>query len=135
MNSMRKGWAAIGLGALVLASPAIAGGAAGDLPQGVKTHVTEEGLTLVDAAGKPIYRLDTDRIIKRRPEIAATINARCGDVCARIWRPMAPPAGFTAAGDWGVIQRNGAAQLTYKGDPLYHFAGKNGSAAAPRKTE
>lgn len=112
--------------ATLLASPAVAGAPAEGLPAGLSTRVSDEAMVLVDKAGHPLYRLDLDRVIKRRREMAPVIAARCADVCDKLWRPVAAPEGFTAAGDWGVAKHSsGQSQLTYKGDPLYVFAGKS----------
>lgn len=121
-------------GSLLLAWPVAASSAEPGLPTGLQVSGSEEGLALTDAEGRALYRLDLDRYPRRRPDLTAIIAARCADVCDRLWRPAAPPAGFSPAGEFGTVQRkDGATQLTFKGDPLYTFAGKSldEAAAAP----
>lgn len=113
--------AALVLAAVFALPPAMA--AAGPLPAGVTTQKSDEGLTLALPDGKPLYRLDLDRIAKRRRDGARVIVERCANVCDRLWRPVPAPAGLPAEGDWTATPRPGGAQLTYKGDPLYSFAG------------
>lgn len=138
--SRGRTWAALALaaGTLIAApaaaattSPARATVAMGHaLPAGLALKDTEQGLTLTAADGQPVYRLDTDRVVKRRPGTARLIQQRCGDLCQRLWRPLPAPAGFKAGGDWTITQRDGVAQLAYKGDPLYTFAGQSLDEAA-----
>lgn len=100
------------------------------LPAGVKAQTSDEGLAVADADGHLLYRLDTDRLVQRRKDAAAILAQRCGDDCHRLWRPAAPPAGFVARGDWTLVTRGAAAQLAYKGDPLYRFMGASLDEAA-----
>jgi predicted lipoprotein with Yx(FWY)xxD motif len=97
------------------------------LPAGVSTRSTDEGLALSDARGQPVYRLDLDRYRARSKQASAQlIDGRCADVCDRLWRPLAAPPNFAPDGDWSVAKRpTGLLQLAYKGDPLYTFLGKS----------
>jgi predicted lipoprotein with Yx(FWY)xxD motif len=93
-----------------------------------------DGLALATRDGRVLYRLDLDRYRQRRKDAAHLIDARCAEVCAKLWRPVPAPANFAAVGEWGVDERSGEpAQLTYKHDPLYSFSGKSldEAAAAP----
>lgn len=118
-----KSAAALILAGLFALPPALA--AAGPLPAGITTRQAEDGLALALASGEPLYRLDLDRYAKRRRDAARVAAERCADVCDRLWRPAPAPAGFKAEGDWTTTERPWGAQLTYKGDPLYSFAGKD----------
>jgi predicted lipoprotein with Yx(FWY)xxD motif len=78
-----------------------------------------------------LYRLDLDRYRKRRPQSAKLIAERCGGACGQLWTPAAAPAGLKPDDDFAAVERKGApAQLSYKGDPLYTFAGKSLDEAA-----
>lgn len=118
-----KSAAAFVLAGLFALPPALA--AAAPLPAGVTTQKSEEGLALALSDGKPLYRLDLDRIAKRRRDASRVAAERCADVCDKLWRPVPAPKGFAAEGDWSATQRPWGAQLTYKGDPLYSFAGQS----------
>lgn len=129
-NGLVRSLAALA-GGLLLATSAAASPVESDLPAGLHARASDEGLALVDADGRSLYRLDLDRYGRRFPNAAQAIAQRCANVCDRLWRPAAPPAGFSPAGDFGVTKsKDGAAQLTFKGDPLYTFAGKSLDEAA-----
>jgi predicted lipoprotein with Yx(FWY)xxD motif len=114
---------------VLLAGPALA--ATRGLPAGLETRATKDGLALADAQGRLLYRLDVDRYAKRRKDAAQLIAARCADVCDKLWRPVAPPVALASGDDWSALKRpDGTAQLAYKGDPLYVFAGKSLDEAA-----
>jgi predicted lipoprotein with Yx(FWY)xxD motif len=117
-------------GVLALA-PGVSRAAAPQLPPGLGAQAGDEGLVLT-AQGAVLYRLDLDRYRARGKQAnAQLIDARCAQVCDRLWRPAPPPANFVAAGDWGIATRaDGVAQLTYKGDPLYTFTGRSLQEAA-----
>lgn len=68
------------------------------------------GKILVDGAGMSLYTFDNDK--------AGVSN--CYDDCAGNWPPLAPVAGSTPQGDFGIILRtDNSRQWTYKGQPLY----------------
>ncbi|CAN7376493.1 hypothetical protein LJR219_002261 [Phenylobacterium sp. LjRoot219] len=115
--------AALVLAGLFALPPAMA--AAGPLPAGVATRQSDEGLALALSDGKPLYRLDLDRMAKRRRGASQVAAERCAGVCDRLWRPVPAPKGLPAEGDWTATPRPSGAQLTYKGDPLYSFAGES----------
>jgi predicted lipoprotein with Yx(FWY)xxD motif len=121
----------LALAALLIAVPGLACAAAEALPAGLKTRDTKDGLALADAQGRLLYRLDLDRYRARRKDMAKLVEARCADICQRLWRPVSAPPAFKPDGEWGVVERAGAAALlTYKGDPLYSFTGKSLDEAA-----
>lgn len=75
---------------------------------------------LVNSAGMTLYQLSTD---------TATTSA-CSGACASAWPPltvasgMTPEGGAGTGGTWGILTRtDGSRQVTYKGHPLYTFAG------------
>jgi predicted lipoprotein with Yx(FWY)xxD motif len=75
---------------------------------------------LVNSAGMTLYQLSTD---------TATTSA-CTGACASAWPPltvasgMTPKGGTGTDGTWGTLTRSdGTLQVTYKGHPLYTFAG------------
>ncbi|CAN7274985.1 hypothetical protein LJR225_001369 [Phenylobacterium sp. LjRoot225] len=127
MSRTSKLWACV-LTGVVAALPTLAFGGE-RLPQGLSVAKSEDGLVLSTSAGQPLYRLDIDRMARRRGG-GGVLAARCADVCDRLWRPALAPKTFKADGDWSVTERKGGAQLTYKGDPLYSFAGKSLDEAA-----
>ena len=128
MDRKLKSAAALVLAGALALPPAAA--SAGPLPAGITTRKSEEGLALALGAGEPLYRLDLDRIAKRRRDAARIAEERCADVCHKLWRPAPAPKDFVAGGDWSTTQRPWGAQLTYKGDPLYTFAGESLAEAA-----
>lgn len=125
----RLGRWACAITGLIAALPGSALAAGDRLPPGITARESADGLTLSTAQGEPLYRLDLDRS-RRRAHIAKLLEARCADICSQLWRPVAPPNGFAAEGDWGLAQRETGPQLTYKGDPLYSFIGKSLEEAA-----
>lgn len=85
----------------------------------VKVARTRFGRILVDRRGQALYLFTKDR---RGP-------SRCYVDCASAWPPLYtsghPVAGRDAIGDklGTVRRRDGRLQVTYGGQPLYHFAG------------
>jgi predicted lipoprotein with Yx(FWY)xxD motif len=76
------------------------------------------GQILTDAQGMTLY--------VRSDDTAGMSN--CAGACAGTWPPYQPPAGATltttAPGAVATIVRaDGTQQVTYKGMPLYHYAG------------
>jgi predicted lipoprotein with Yx(FWY)xxD motif len=60
-------------------------------------------------------------------------RSNCSGACAKAWPPLttsgrASASGGAMAADLGTITRaNGTKQVTYKGHPLYYFAGDSGA--------
>ncbi len=129
MGHKLKRWAALVLMGLSVAAP-ISSFAAAPLPAGVTVRNVEDGLVLADAGGRPLYRLDLDGRRRRSKDAGNLIALRCADVCARLWRPALAPKDFKPGADWSVTPLSEGPQLTYKGDPLYSFAGKSLDEAA-----
>lgn len=111
------------LATLLAAAPGFTCTAAA-LPQGVTVQTSADGLVLA-ADGKPLYRIDLDRMAKRRRGNAGLGEARWAAFNGGLWRPVAAPKDFKGDDDWSVTPRPTGPQLTYKGDPLYSFAGKS----------
>ena len=84
-------------------------------PGGVlATHSIDGGTAFVNSVGHAVYVSDGD-----------TQNnvSTCNGQCAAEWPAVAPPAGNLPA-PWGQFRRSdGTMQLSYKGKPLYTFAG------------
>lgn len=88
------------------------------------TTVTVEGSqwgdVLFDDSGQAIYLFDTE----------TSTEAACYDDCAAAWPPVltdgAPVAGGSVHGDalGTTSRRDGGAQVTYGGHPLYVYAGE-----------
>lgn len=129
MQRKLNGGAGLVLAALLAAAPTFALAAADQLPAGVKVQKGADGLVL-SSDGKPLYRIDLDRMAKRRPGGSALGAKRWAEFGAGLWKPVVAPKDFKADGDWSVTQRPAGPQLTYKGDPLYSFAGKSLEEAA-----
>lgn len=80
------------------------------------------GPIIVDGSGRAVYAFTTD----------ALNNPTCYDACADTWLPML--AKGTPAGGIGIDtaaaattpRRDGTNQVTYKGHPLYRYAGDKG---------
>jgi predicted lipoprotein with Yx(FWY)xxD motif len=127
---MRNGWAVAAVASLVIGVPQLAAAApANQTPPGVTVQKTAEGQVLA-SQGKTLYRIDLDRLAKRRKSASAMVEARWAEFAADLWTPVAPPKDFKPGGDWSVTPRKSGPQLTYKGDPLYTFAGKSLEEAA-----
>ncbi len=77
------------------------------------------GTYLTGAAGRAVYLWEAD----------TKGMSSCSGACATAWPPLTTtgtpiPGHGVTAGDLGTISRsNGAKQVTYKGHPLYYFAG------------
>jgi predicted lipoprotein with Yx(FWY)xxD motif len=88
----------------------------------ISTKSGAAGTYLTDGSGRALYLWVADR---------GGTSSCMGD-CARDWPPLtakgAPSAGGgITVGDLGTVARSGGAQqVTYKGHPLYYFAGDSG---------
>jgi len=97
--------------ALVLASPATAGGLSGP-PASVQSAAP--GAILTDARGMTLYTFDLDG--RYRPS--------CFGECSVTWHPFPVDAGLCGDSDWAILTRSdGISQWAYGGRPLYTFAG------------
>lgn len=84
----------------------------------------EHGQFVADAGGRALYMFTADE----------GGTSRCYDQCARMWPPYVSPAGTPRAGtdevQPGLIgtteRRDGSAQVTYGGHPLYYYHGDGG---------
>jgi predicted lipoprotein with Yx(FWY)xxD motif len=80
---------------------------------------------LVDAQGRTLYRLSGEQNGKWICVSAA---------CVKVWHPLAAPTGGSPSGgvgSLGTVKRpGGAMQVTFKGMPLYTFAGDTKAGAA-----
>jgi predicted lipoprotein with Yx(FWY)xxD motif len=89
----------------------------------VSTAKGTGGTYLVGAGGRALYLWAADH----------NDTSSCAGACAQAWPPLLTMATPTASGgvqasDLGTITRsNGTKQVTYKGHPLYYFAGDTGS--------
>jgi predicted lipoprotein with Yx(FWY)xxD motif len=94
--------------------------ASGGLKISVKSGAA--GTYLTDSSGRSLYLWVADSGGK----------SSCDGACAQAWPPLTvkgPPAagGGVTAGDLATIARSGGAkQVTYKGHPLYYYAGDSG---------
>jgi predicted lipoprotein with Yx(FWY)xxD motif len=88
----------------------------------VTTHPGSAGQFLTDSSGRAVYLFAADAMNK----------SNCAGACAGAWPPVPAKGSLTAsggamAGDLGTITRSdGTKQVTYKGHPLYYFAGDSG---------
>lgn len=100
------------------------------LPVGPVSFALKEkgdlGTILVDGTGYTVYAFD------REPENQPV----CYDVCAQTWKPVlaeGDPAGgigIDVASARTVPRSDGTQQATYRGHPLYHYAGDTGDKDA-----
>jgi predicted lipoprotein with Yx(FWY)xxD motif len=85
----------------------------------VTNRSTNLGPTLVDGAGRTLYLFESD---------TPTVST-CNGSCASVWPPASAASTPHATGGarvdlLGTLRRtDGTTQLTYKGHPLYYFAG------------
>jgi predicted lipoprotein with Yx(FWY)xxD motif len=88
----------------------------------ISTANGAEGTYLTDGSGRALYEWVADRDGK----------SSCMGACAQAWPPAASKGGPTAShgareSDVGRTTRSdGVKQVTYKGHPLYYFAGDGG---------
>lgn len=77
------------------------------------------GTIIVDGSGRTVYAFTTDPLN----------DPTCYDTCADTWLPVlakgdpAGGVGIDASAAGVAPRRDGAKQATYKGHPLYHYAG------------
>ena len=76
--------------------------------------VKMSGGALVAANGMTLYTFDNDK--------AGSGKSVCNGPCAGLWPPLLATAADQPAGNYSVVTRDdGAAQLAYKGKPLYFY--------------
>jgi predicted lipoprotein with Yx(FWY)xxD motif len=98
-------------------------GTAGTGKTVISTRSGSAGTFLTDGKGRTVYLFVADSMN----------HSSCSGACAATWPPViahgAPSAsGSAVAGDLGTITRSdGTKQVTYKGHPLYYFAGDSAS--------
>lgn len=89
----------------------------------IKTASGSHGTYLVSSSGRALYLWMGDKAGK----------SSCSGACAGAWPPLTVSgtptgSGSVTAADLGTITRSdGTKQVTYKGHPLYYFAGDPGS--------
>ena len=90
----------------------------------ISTKKGPMGTYLTDSSGRALYLWMADTKDK----------SSCSAACAKVWPPLttaaAPKAaGSVAASDLGTVTRaDGTMEITYKGHPLYYYAGDTGPA-------
>jgi predicted lipoprotein with Yx(FWY)xxD motif len=111
MTSSKLTLALAGIGMIFSAGLALAA----TLPANITTTQTKVGTVYATAGGKTVYEFKKDNPHKQQ--------SACNAGCAKLWPPVAAPAGFVPAAPWGVITRgDGTPQLTYDGYPLYTWS-------------
>ena len=80
---------------------------------GVQAQPVVRNGVLADAAGRTLYTFDKDTANK----------SNCAGGCLAAWPAFVAKAEAKAAGDFGLIDANGAKQWAVNGKPLYYFAG------------
>ncbi|MDQ9172407.1 hypothetical protein Q8A64_18555 [Oxalobacteraceae bacterium R-40] len=76
--------------------------------------VKKTGGTLVNQSGMTVYTFDKDA--------AGSGKSVCNDQCAKLWPPVAAPAGKVSPPYSVVTRDDGSKQLAYNGKPLYLYA-------------
>jgi predicted lipoprotein with Yx(FWY)xxD motif len=86
----------------------------------VAVKQTKLGQILVDAKGRSLYLFEQDK----------GMSSTCYGACASLWPPLTVSGGTPKAGSGiaaaklGTTQRkDGKAEVTYNGHPLYYYAG------------
>lgn len=80
---------------------------------GVQAQPVVRDGVLADAAGRTLYTFDKDTANK----------SNCAGGCLAAWPAFVAKPEAKAAGEFGLIDANGAKQWTVNGKPLYYFAG------------
>lgn len=97
----------------------------GDVSLGIDERA-DLGQIIVDGSGRAVYAFTRD----------SRNDPSCYDICADTWLPLlakGDPAGgigIDVASAGTAPRRDGSNQVTYKGHPLYHFAGDKGDVDA-----
>jgi predicted lipoprotein with Yx(FWY)xxD motif len=135
---MRLGWSVAGLAAVALVAAACTGGGAsspgagtygaGPAPSSgaamaavVDLRSSKLGQTLVDGQGRTLYLFEADKAGK----------SNCNGACTSAWPPYVskgtpqPGTGVAGALLGTSVRGDGATQVTYRGHPLYYYAGDN----------
>jgi predicted lipoprotein with Yx(FWY)xxD motif len=92
----------------------------------ISTHHGAAGVYLTGAGGRALYLFVKD----------PTGRSACSGACATTWPPvpgktMPTGSGGAVAADFGATTRSdGSKQLTYKGHPLYYYAGDTTAGTA-----
>ena len=108
-----------GAGATSASTSTASGAPAAAVTASIATTSGSAGTFLTGAGGRALYLWDADKGGK----------SNCSGACAAAWPPLltksAPHAkGGVKAGDLATVTRSGGVkQVTYKGHPLYYFAG------------
>jgi predicted lipoprotein with Yx(FWY)xxD motif len=132
---MRLGWSVAALAGLALVVAACSGGSSGGGLYGggpatssgkrmgavVEVRGSALGKILVDGQGRTLYLFEADKAGK----------SLCNGACASAWPPYlsdgAPQAGAGVANSLLAtsvrVDDGGGAQVTYRGHPLYYYAG------------
>ena len=86
-------------------------------PQGVplQTASLKGSPGFVNGSGHTVYVFDAD--------LQSPGRSVCNGPCAQNWPPMIAPPGTLPAPDASIVRQDGRNQLTYKGRPMYTFAG------------
>ena len=110
-------------GATPASAPAATGSEAAARTVSIATASGSQGTFLAGAGGRALYLWDGDH----------GASSSCSGACAKAWPPLLTKSasharGAVRASDLGTITRAGATkQVTYKGHPLYYFAGDTGA--------
>ena len=100
-----------GIGVMFSAGLALAA----TLPANIETMQTKVGTVYATTGGMTVYEFKKDN-----PHTQISV---CYAGCAKLWPPVAAPAGFAPAAPWGVVTRtDGVRQLAYDGYPLYTWS-------------
>lgn len=102
-------WITSALWGAVCASASLAVAQTATPPQADASH------RLVSGDGMTLYTYDRD---------SQGSPSRCEGICARLWPPFLASADARPTEGYGVIVRaDGSRQWTYRGHPLYRYAG------------
>jgi predicted lipoprotein with Yx(FWY)xxD motif len=136
---VRLGWSVAGLAALALVAAACTGGGSSSSGAGsygaaptkssaspsaaiVDLRGSKLGQTLVDGQGRTLYLFEADKAGK----------SECNGACTSAWPPYlsngTPHAGTGVTGallGTSIRGDGGGTQVTYRGHPLYYYAGDN----------
>ena len=106
------------------------------MPAGVTIqHTLAYGAALANGDGLTLYRLNSYAFrngghavragITISPAVGREIGPQaCGGECLKTWHPFVAPADARPSGFWEVVVRSdGSRQWSYKGYPLYTYAG------------
>jgi len=100
-------------------------------PADISSGKTDSGLAYTDSRGMTLYAMN----VRYASYIVQGADALkyCSGECAKSWIPAKAAADAKPVGPWKVVDGAGGPQWSYKGDPLFTYAGDSGPGSTAGK--